>query len=106
MKQKKTNSNPLVKALKKKQGDNPLIDLVEIMVNVHAKMAADQLAEDFIKIAPDIDEDVLHRLADVWIETVVTTLLIVDSPELVAILEEQLAVITATIDGEFDDEFE
>lgn len=54
MKQKKTNSNPLVKALKKKQGDNPLIDLMEMMVNVHAKMA----------------------------------------------------VITAIIDGEFDDEFE
>ena len=106
MKQKKTNSNPLVKALKKKQGDNPLIDLMEMMVNVHAKMMADQLAEAFIKIAPDTDEDVLHRLADVWIETVVTTLLIVDSPELVAVLEEQLAVITAIIDGEFDDEFE
>lgn len=106
MKQKKTNSNPLVKILKKKHGDNPLIDLMEMITNVHCKLAADQLAEDLIKIAPDTDEDVLHRLADVWIETVVTTLLIVDSPELVAILEEQLAVITATIDGEFDDEFE
>lgn len=106
MKQKKTNSNPLVKILKKEQGDNPLVDLMEMMINVHYKIAADQLAEDLIKIAPDTDEDVLHRLADVWIETVVTTLLIVDSPELVAILEEQLAIITAIIDGEFDDEFE
>lgn len=106
MKQKKTNSNPLVKILKKEQGDNPLVDLMEMMINVHYKIAADQLAEDFIKIAPDTDEDVLHRLADVWIETVVTTLLIVYSPELVAVLEEQLAVITAIIDGGFDDEFE
>lgn len=106
MKQKKTNSNPLVKILKKEQGDNPLIDPMEMLINVHCKIAADQLAEDFIKIAPDTDEDVLHRLADVWIETVVTTLLIVYSPELVAVLEEQLAVITAIIDGEFDDEFD
>ena len=106
MKQKKTNSNPLVKILRKEQGDNPLIDLMEMVLNVHYKIAADQLAEDCIKIAPDADEDVLHRLADVWVETVVTTLLIVDSPELVAVLEEQLAVITAIIDGEFDDEFE
>ena len=106
MKQKKTNSNPLVKILRKEQGDNPLIDLMEMVLNVHYKIAADQLAEDCIKIAPDADEDVLHRLADVWVETVVTTLLIVDSPELVAVLEEQLAVITAIIDGEFDDEFD
>ena len=106
MKQKKTNSNPLVKILRKEQGDNPLIDLMEMVLNVHYKIAADQLAEDCIKIAPDADEDVLHRLADVWVETVVTTLLIVDSTELVAVLEEQLAVITAIIDGEFDDEFD